>query len=56
MAVAKKTVKKKKKIKKVVPKGKIYIQSTFNNTTVTLTDEKGDVLAWSSAEIGRAHV
>jgi len=43
------TNKKKKKIKKIVPKGKIYIQSTFNNTTITLTDEKGNVLSWSSA-------
>ncbi|OIP23020.1 30S ribosomal protein S11 [bacterium CG_4_10_14_0_2_um_filter_33_32] len=43
------TIKKKKKIKKIVPKGKIYIQSTFNNTTITLTDEKGNVLSWSSA-------
>lgn len=48
--MANKTTKpRKKKIKKVVPSGRIYIQSTFNNTTVTLTDEKGNVLSWSSA-------
>jgi len=49
MAEVKKTIKRKKKIKKVVPRGRIYIQSTFNNTTVTLTDDKGNVLSWSSA-------
>lgn len=32
-----------------VSKGRIYIQSTFNNTIVTATDEKGNVLAWESA-------
>src|SRR3989344_755001 len=29
--------------------GKVYIQSTFNNTIITVTDEKGGVIAWSSA-------
>lgn len=46
---AKKVIKRKKKIKKIVPRGRIYIQSTFNNTTITLTDEKGNVLTWASA-------
>jgi small subunit ribosomal protein S11 len=32
-----------------VPKGKVYIQSSFNNTIVTATDEKGNVLAWETA-------
>ena len=32
-----------------VSKGRIYIQSTFNNTIVTATDEKGNVIAWESA-------
>lgn len=49
MAEVKKTIKRKKKIKKVVPRGKVYVQSTFNNTLVTLTDEKGDVLSSASA-------
>lgn len=40
---------KKKKVKRVVTEGKIYIQSTFNNTLVTITDTKGDVIATSSA-------
>ncbi len=39
----------KKKIKKVVPVGKVFIQSTYNNTIVTVTDPKGCVIAWSSA-------
>ena len=32
-----------------VPAGKIYVQSTYNNTILTATDLKGNVLAWSSA-------
>ncbi len=43
-----KTVKRKKKVKKTVPRGRVYIQSTFNNTVVTLTDEKGGVLSWAT--------
>ncbi|NPA90144.1 MAG: 30S ribosomal protein S11 [Chloroflexi bacterium] len=34
--------------KKVVPRGRIYIQSTFNNTIVTVTDPNGNTLAWAS--------
>jgi len=32
-----------------IAKGKIYIQASYNNTTITVTDKKGGVLAWSSA-------
>jgi len=39
----------KKKIKKQVARGVVYIAATFNNTVVTVTDEMGNVLAWSSA-------
>ena len=39
----------KKKIKKQVAKGVVYIAATFNNTIVTVTDEMGNVLTWSSA-------
>ncbi len=39
----------KKRIKKNIPKGIAHIHSTFNNTIVTISDEKGNVLAWSSA-------
>ena len=45
------TVKKKsnRKIKKNVSEGIVYIQSTFNNTIITVTDKGGNVLAWSSS-------
>ena len=39
----------KKKLKKNIPKGIAHIHSTFNNTIVTVSDEKGNVLSWSSA-------
>lgn len=32
-----------------IARGKIYIQASYNNTTIAVTDEKGGVLAWSSA-------
>ena len=35
--------------RKSIPQGKAYIQSTFNNTLVTLTDTTGNVVAWGSA-------
>ena len=35
--------------RKLVPEGRAYIQSTFNNTVVTLTDPKGNVIAWGSS-------
>lgn len=38
-----------RKIKRNVPNGIAYIQSTFNNTIVTITDPNGDVISWSSA-------
>ncbi|MDP3057094.1 MAG: 30S ribosomal protein S11 [bacterium] len=38
-----------KNLKKMVVKGQAYIQSTYNNTIVTLADDTGRVLAWSSA-------
>ncbi|MDP2683875.1 MAG: 30S ribosomal protein S11 [bacterium] len=48
MVVTKKTIKKTKK-KIFVPKGNAYIQATYNNTIVSLTDSQGNVIAWSSA-------
>lgn len=39
----------KKKIKKQVEKGKFYVSATFNNTLVTVTDEKGNTIAWGSS-------
>lgn len=35
--------------RKNVPVGLAYIKSTFNNTTITLTDSNGNVLSWASA-------
>src|SRR3989344_4799598 len=40
---------KSKKSKRKVPRGKIYIQSTYNNTIITVTDEKGQVLGWGTS-------
>ena len=38
-----------KKEKKVVHSGSAYIQATFNNTIITITDQNGNVITWSSA-------
>ena len=35
--------------RKMVPRGKAYIQSTFNNTIVTITDPQGNTICWASA-------
>jgi len=35
--------------RRVVAHGRAYIQSTFNNTVITVTDAQGDVLAWASS-------
>jgi small subunit ribosomal protein S11 len=40
---------KKKKVRRNVSVGIVYIKATFNNTTVTVTDIKGDTLCWASA-------
>jgi small subunit ribosomal protein S11 len=45
---AKKTIKK-KKVKKNIQTGVAHIQSTFNNTIITITDVAGNALAWASA-------
>jgi small subunit ribosomal protein S11 len=39
----------KKKEKKSVPVGLVHIQASFNNTIITITDQSGNVLAWSSS-------
>ncbi|MCD6318450.1 30S ribosomal protein S11 [Candidatus Aerophobetes bacterium] len=49
MATRKKRAKKKRREK--VEEGMAYIHSTFNNTIVTITNVKGDVLCWSSAGV-----
>src|SRR5205814_9824888 len=35
--------------RKSVPRGRVYIKATFNNTIITLTDPNGNVLSWGSA-------
>ena len=45
----KEPVKKIKKIKKNITSGIAFVQATFNNTIVTITDDSGNVIAWSSA-------
>jgi small subunit ribosomal protein S11 len=44
-----KTKKIKKKIKKNITSGIAFVNATFNNTIVTIADESGNVIAWSSA-------
>lgn len=48
MAAPKKS-KTKKKERKIIPAGKAFIQSSFNNTIVTITDPSGNVLGWGSS-------
>jgi small subunit ribosomal protein S11 len=48
-ASAKKTASSKRKVRKNVEHGQAHIQSSFNNTIVTLTDANGNALSWASA-------
>jgi len=45
----KKRTKVKRRERKSIPAGRGYIQSTFNNTVITLTDPQGNVIAWASS-------
>ena len=45
----KSTYSKKKKIKKNIINGIAYVQSTFNNTIISIADTNGNVISWSSA-------
>jgi len=47
--MAKRKVTKKKVVKKNIGSGIVYITATFNNTMVTVTDDMGNAIAWSSA-------
>ena len=38
-----------KKINRTVEKGRVYVRATYNNTLITITDDQGLVLSWSSA-------
>ena len=44
-----KKVKRVKNIKKNITSGIAYVQATFNNTIISITDDSGNVIAWSSA-------
>ncbi|MFC1488713.1 30S ribosomal protein S11 [Thermodesulfobacteriota bacterium] len=46
-----KKIRTRKKEKKNIPTGVVHIQSTFNNTIVTITDPSGNVVAWSSSGV-----
>ena len=47
--IIKKPVKKKSKQKKLISTGIAFVNSTFNNTIISIADEQGNVVAWSSA-------
>ena len=49
--MAKKQTTRKKKIKRAYTKGVAHIHATFNNTIVTITDEQGNAIAWSSSGV-----
>lgn len=51
MANPKRRGTRKKTVKKNVPNAVAHIRSTFNNTIITITDQIGNTLAWSSAGI-----
>ena len=48
---AKGAVRKKRRDKKNIAEGIIYIYSTFNNTLISITDRQGNVISWSSAGV-----
>ena len=45
----KKVTRVRRRERKQIPRGRAYIQSTFNNTIVTLTDPNGNVISWGTA-------
>ena len=47
--MATKTTTRKKKVKRSYTRGVAHIHATFNNTIVTISDEQGNVISWSSA-------
>lgn len=47
-AVKTTTKAKKKAVNNVTEHGRVYVTSTFNNTLITVTNDKGDTLGWSS--------
>lgn len=51
MAGAKRAGSNKKRVKKNIPEGIVFIYSTFNNTIVTISDKQGNVISWCSAGV-----
>jgi small subunit ribosomal protein S11 len=49
MAEKKARTKTRRRERKNIPVGRAYVQSSFNNTVITLTDLKGNVISWASA-------
>ena len=47
--IIKSKIKKKSKVKRNISSGIAFVQSTFNNTIISIADESGNVIAWSSA-------
>ena len=47
--MAKRKTTRKKIVKKNIARGVVYISATYNNTVITVTDEVGNVISWSSA-------
>ena len=47
--VSKSSYSKKKKVKKIILNGIAYVQSTFNNTIISIADTSGNVISWASA-------
>ena len=53
-AATKKTATRRRRERKNIERGAAHIQSTFNNTIVTITDTQGNALSWASAAPERA--
>jgi small subunit ribosomal protein S11 len=53
MTVRRRQVRTRRRERKMVPVGRAYIQSTFNNTIVTLTDPEGNVISWATCGSAR---
>ncbi len=51
MAATKRAGSNKKRVKKNIPEGVVFIYSTFNNTIVTISDKQGNVISWCSAGV-----
>ena len=49
MADRKRPTRVRRRERKMVPRGRAYIQSTFNNTIITITDPQGNTIAWGSS-------